>query len=314
MPKRLQAGLIPLIVVILVCLVVAKPWEKFRNAIAAGPAPVTQTFRSTSDLSTGIIRNINSTWPPPSTGNLVVGEATDGNSIVTYLASGSYFVHRGYVSFDTSSIPSDANIVSASIDLHISETAFGNDDVTTIEVVGATQGSTLTVEDYENIGSVRFASSPLASLSRNSFNTLPLNSNGLGAINRGGITQLGLRIGLDLQGVAPSGVNQFFTALNNSETVGIRLNVTYELPNNPPAAVAGTSLGANARLQLDGSLSSDSDGTITNYSWQIDGETSPRVGQIVSIADLRRGVYTVTLTVTDDKGVISSDTMLLGIR
>ena len=89
--------------------------------------------------------------------------------------------------------------------------------------------------------------------------------------------------------------------------------LTRTLANEPPTAVAGTSLDASDLLELNGSLSTDPDGMIVSYSWQIIGEASPRTGQIVSIADLTTGEYTVELTVTDDDGATGSDTMLLGV-
>ena len=79
-----------------------------------------------------------------------------------------------------------------------------------------------------------------------------------------------------------------------------------------PIAVAGTSLDENNLLQLDGTLSSDPNGDPLTFSWQIEGETSPRIGQIVSVADLMVGNYRVTLTVSDGK-YNSEDIMLFGV-
>jgi len=79
-----------------------------------------------------------------------------------------------------------------------------------------------------------------------------------------------------------------------------------------PIAVSGTSLDGNNRLQLDGTLSSDPDGDSLTFNWQIEGEATPRTGQIVSIADLPVGNYQVTLTV-DDGTYTDTDTMLLGV-
>lgn len=79
-----------------------------------------------------------------------------------------------------------------------------------------------------------------------------------------------------------------------------------------PIAVAGTSLDGNSMLQLDGTLSSDPQNDPLTFSWQIEGETAPRTGQIVSIADLPVGNYQVTLAV-DDGVHTDTDTMLFGI-
>lgn len=85
------------------------------------------------------------------------------------------------------------------------------------------------------------------------------------------------------------------------------------IPLLPPIAVAGTSLDANFQLELNASLSSDSDGNIVSYSWQISGEANPHLGQIISLADLPTGEYTVVLTVTDNDSLTGMDTMLLGL-
>jgi hypothetical protein len=82
--------------------------------------------------------------------------------------------------------------------------------------------------------------------------------------------------------------------------------------NQPPVAVAGSSLDLNDDLQLDGSLSTDPDGDPLNFSWQIEGEAAPRIGQAALISDLTQGTYTVTLTVSDGQAT-ATDTMLLGI-
>lgn len=89
-------------------------------------------------------------------------------------------------------------------------------------------------------------------------------------------------------------------------------DVTIRTANARPTAVAGTSLDGNNRLQLDGTLSSDPDGDPLTFSWQIEGETTHRTGQIVSIADLPVGNYQVILTVGDGT-YTETDTMLFGV-
>jgi len=59
---------------------------------------------------------------------------------------------------------------------------------------------------------------------------------------------------------------------------------------------SNTSLTVN----LDASSSSDSDGTITNYSWTVDGQTLSGVNPSVTLS--RTGFHLISLTVTDDKG------------
>lgn len=78
----------------------------------------------------------------------------------------------------------------------------------------------------------------------------------------------------------------------------------YDLnPNVGPTAQIGaipvTTLGH--ATNFDGSGSTDSDGTITNYSWDF-GDGANADGVIVDHVYSSAGVYQVTLTVTDDDG------------
>ena len=96
-------------------------------------------------------------------------------------------------------------------------------------------------------------------------------------------------------------------ALNESD-----IQALYNMsPNLTPVAIAGTSLDGN-QLQLDGSSSFDPFGAPLTFSWQIEGESTPRPGQIVNIADLAVGTYTVTLTLDNGEST-STDTMLFGV-
>ena len=75
--------------------------------------------------------------------------------------------------------------------------------------------------------------------------------------------------------------------------------------NNPPVASFTYSV-TGLTCNLDGSSSSDTDGTITAYNWNFgDGNTGSDV--IVSHTYQQASTYTVTLTVTDDKGAIDTD-------
>ncbi|HXB29610.1 MAG TPA: PKD domain-containing protein, partial [Puia sp.] len=97
----------------------------------------------------------------------------------------------------------------------------------------------------------------------------------------------------------------------NSNTVTVTVNPA---ANIPPVANAGSSstitLPTNS-INLNGSLSSDPDGSIVSYSWtQISGPaTATILGGTLSTAtatNLVAGVYTFQLTVTDNGGASSS--------
>jgi chitodextrinase len=79
--------------------------------------------------------------------------------------------------------------------------------------------------------------------------------------------------------------------------------------NVPPIANAGPDVGGTigAALPLNGSSSSDPDGTIMSYSWTFgDGATGSGAASTHSYA--APGAYTATLTVMDNAGATASDT------
>jgi len=88
------------------------------------------------------------------------------------------------------------------------------------------------------------------------------------------------------------------------------LQISEPIPlNQPPtAAISGpATVAVSQTVQFDGSGSSDSDGTIVNYAWDLgDGNTGS--GITATHAYTQAGSYKVTLTVTDDGGLTASAT------
>ena len=83
--------------------------------------------------------------------------------------------------------------------------------------------------------------------------------------------------------------------------------VTVTAPANQPPVAAFTSSTTNLTVAVDGSGSSDPDGTIASYAWNWgDGQTS--TGATASHAYAAAGTYTVTLTVTDNQGATAQKT------
>jgi hypothetical protein len=89
-------------------------------------------------------------------------------------------------------------------------------------------------------------------------------------------------------------------------------------PNTPPTADAGSnqtvtlSTGQTSIIIfLDGSGSSDSDGTIVSYDWTGNPDPANTVSPSLSLGV---GTYTFTLTVTDDAGATSSDTVQVTVN
>lgn len=83
-----------------------------------------------------------------------------------------------------------------------------------------------------------------------------------------------------------------------------QVTVTAPPPNQPPAAqVAATTAGL--RVDVDGSGSSDPDGTVAAHAWTF-GDGGTATGPTASHTYAAAGTYTVTLTVTDDDGATAT--------
>ncbi len=88
-----------------------------------------------------------------------------------------------------------------------------------------------------------------------------------------------------------------------------------EYPNTPPVAQAGQDLTAleNTPVTLDGSASSDSDGTIQAYEWS-EGAVVLSQNQSFTKNDFSIGEHIISLVVADDRGASSSDSVVITIE
>ena len=90
-------------------------------------------------------------------------------------------------------------------------------------------------------------------------------------------------------------------------------------PNDPPVAHAGADQtrvdtdgsGAEA-VSLDGSGSSDADGTVASWAWRKGG--TPLASGVTPTVSLAVGVHTIDLVVTDDDGASASDRVVVTVE
>lgn len=84
--------------------------------------------------------------------------------------------------------------------------------------------------------------------------------------------------------------------------------------NKPPAVDAGPdrTVIAGEEVTLDGSNSSDGDGTLVSHSWSL-GDGTSATGKIVKHTYAAAGSYTVSLSVTDDDGASASDSAVITV-
>src|SRR5690606_30204979 len=105
-------------------------------------------------------------------------------------------------------------------------------------------------------------------------------------------------------------------ANGNTSEFGGSVAVTTEEPNSAPIADAGpnqtltdTEEDGEEEVTLDGSVSTDSDGTIVTYSWSISGtEIATGINPVVT---LPLGSNTILLTVTDNDGATDTDEVVI---
>lgn len=99
---------------------------------------------------------------------------------------------------------------------------------------------------------------------------------------------------------------------NAATTVTRSVTVTAP-PNQVPAASFEATVNGS-KVTVDGSASSDPDGTIAGYSWDFGDTTAAQTGASATHTYAEAGDYTVTLTVTDDDGATATATKQVTIE
>jgi hypothetical protein len=110
-------------------------------------------------------------------------------------------------------------------------------------------------------------------------------------------------------------LNSQFIATTAGGVPGLRV----PLPNNPPVANAGpdqtvtdSDNSGSETVTLNGSGSTDGDGTIASYTWRLNGNTI--LTGVSGPVSLPVGASTVELTVIDDDGAPDTDTVLITVN
>lgn len=176
---------------------------------------------------------------------------TDGDiTVFGNGANNNMGISRAFIPINTSSLPDDAIITSAS--LYVNFTSFvnnvndGNDFISLVQTTQASNTS-LSLDDADQCGGLSSVVEGINTTDRidltgksNGQYSFPLNSIGLTWISLTGFTKLGLREGHDLLNISfplGAGFTQNGVVLSFSETTGTGgdpyLNVTYTIPSSP---------------------------------------------------------------------------------
>ena len=105
------------------------------------------------------------------------------------------------------------------------------------------------------------------------------------------------------------------TDTDGDKDTSIQTITVTEPPNVPPTATIGSSGSGGVvpyAVSLDGSGSSDPDGSVSSYAWDL-GNGRTATGPTASANYTSPGTYTVTLTVTDNRGATGTATRLITV-
>jgi hypothetical protein len=148
-----------------------------------------------------------------------------------------YSIYRSALFFDTSSLPDDVYITSATLSLYgVADASHTDFDITVVD--GSSFNDPLVAGDYGDLRTQTTSGGVFntAGFATGGYNDIHLNAIGMGWISKTGITKFGLRSSRDIYANAPSGGEEILVS-SNDRGVGYRpiLVVTYyELPSPSP--------------------------------------------------------------------------------
>jgi hypothetical protein len=191
-----------------------------------------------SSVSDGIVGNVQvDTWAlarDSATGAIVETTGNTVSSTTDYFNS-KYNCIRGFLYFDTSSLPDDCTIVSAQLSVYGKNGAQyqATDPQADGLLYEGTQSSALAASDFNKFGSVLLSDDftnwqyPISTVG---YNAISLNSAGKALINKTGITQYCIRIKGDVDNNSPASTNQFvFHSIEAGTAYAPKLSITYSM-------------------------------------------------------------------------------------
>ncbi|MCK5060988.1 alpha/beta hydrolase [Candidatus Parcubacteria bacterium] len=209
-------------------------------------AVVTDKFYTTSS-SDGTINSTSGSWNIRHDAVSGIVHSNVGHFVRAECFTTDYcIIYRGGVAFDTSSIPDNAIIQDASINLFIIGVKDDySDDILSSAVIVQGVGETLESEDFNDFGTVnnpeewsgRFK---WGDYSVGEYNAIALNTTGISGISTSGWSSFGMRTGYDVDDIRPEtpggvwmgfrfDINYYEDDINKAPY----LEVTYTIPDEP---------------------------------------------------------------------------------
>lgn len=133
---------------------------------------------------------------------------------------GNYYLDRGLVYFDTSSLGASAEISTATLSVYGSlKDGSGESALSLVGVSGASSPTSYIYSDFSKLGTTKLSDDiSVASFNASGNNDFVLNASGLSNISKTGVSYFGFRHSLDIADTPPTGLNDF--RFQASETAG----------------------------------------------------------------------------------------------
>ena len=203
--------------------------------------------RATSDETFAINR-------AASEGNLLDYTSTTTQAQITKSGTDNFDISRCFLPFDTSSLPDDATIDSATLSIYV--TVKNDADIVSLVLVQTTQASTssLVLDDFDQCGTLNSptegaARITVSGLTLNAYNDFTLNATGLTWISKTGFTKLGIRISRDGDNSEPTGVNNMvlsaFEETGTSQDPKLVINYTIATTTSTTTSTSTTSTSSS---------------------------------------------------------------------
>jgi len=190
------------------------------------------------------------------------------------ISNGNFGIDRGFLPFDTSSIPANANISLASLNLYIINILdTGVSGFVSVVQTSQVDSSTLSTVDFDQCGLIDNPTKgatdiDLTGITINNYLGISLSSTGIDWIKKdgdssncgviSGVTCLGLREGRDIDNVEPSGIGNIFIFSTSEDSTGDGndqdpfLEITYST-SNPAFRIDSVGSGNTVKIDSVGS-------------------------------------------------------------